>query len=595
MSGETAAGGELKRPRGGSAPTIYDIARLAGVNPSTVSRALSQPGRINVKTEAAHPVRRPKELNYRVNPIARALPTGRTSTLGLLVADITNPVIFGIVRGAERAAAERGYTLDHRRVAGVGRARGEAVERVLPSVDGLVLVTTRLRLTRRSCGLARAQADVVHQPRRRGRHSHRARRRARRRAGARTTSRRSGTARWPTSPAPRPRGSARVAGERSAREAARARHVHRRDRPRRADARGRNRRDLRVRGVRVPPPSVAFNDLMAIGLLHAAAEQGHRRAGAAQHRRLRRHLRQRLHDPRHHDGTHAAREAGERAVRHLLVGSWLPAPRRPRRRTTEPPADRARRPRVHRDADRLSAPSLISFAGPCGNRLTNLPQPATIEACQRRCNSTPIACSPSIPPPATIARGLYERVAEAAYSLAARARRTQPAAATTRPSPTRPTCLITARPLRHPLLHAAGVDLADVGVGRSATADPRGGVARARRATGTSSPARRRATGSRTSSRRSSSVTEEPSAAASDAAYDAIGTCLADPRVPSARAVRTLRHRSARDHGRPDRRSLHARRARRRHGLRAAACCRPSAPTRTSIPRTRNSARGSSG
>ena len=33
------------------AATIYDIAQLAGVNPSTVSRALSKPGRISAKTE----------------------------------------------------------------------------------------------------------------------------------------------------------------------------------------------------------------------------------------------------------------------------------------------------------------------------------------------------------------------------------------------------------------------------------------------------------------------------------------------------------------------------------------------------------------
>jgi LacI family transcriptional regulator len=34
------------------AATIYDIAKLAGVNPSTVSRALTTPGRINAATEA---------------------------------------------------------------------------------------------------------------------------------------------------------------------------------------------------------------------------------------------------------------------------------------------------------------------------------------------------------------------------------------------------------------------------------------------------------------------------------------------------------------------------------------------------------------
>ena len=67
-----------RRAKGNSsgAPTIYDIAELAGVNPSTVSRALTTPGRINAKTEAK--VRAAAaELNYKVNPFARALQIGR--------------------------------------------------------------------------------------------------------------------------------------------------------------------------------------------------------------------------------------------------------------------------------------------------------------------------------------------------------------------------------------------------------------------------------------------------------------------------------------------------------------------------------------
>ncbi|WP_166878395.1 LacI family DNA-binding transcriptional regulator [Salinibacterium sp. ZJ450] len=133
-----------RRGRNGkTAPTIYDIARLADVNPSTVSRALSQPGRINVKTEERIRAAA-KQLNYRVNPIARALPTGRTLTLGLLVADITNPMLFGIVRGAEHAAAQNGYTLIIAESQESGEREAAAAERVLPSVDGLVLATTRL-------------------------------------------------------------------------------------------------------------------------------------------------------------------------------------------------------------------------------------------------------------------------------------------------------------------------------------------------------------------------------------------------------------------------------------------------------------------
>ncbi|MFF1253881.1 LacI family DNA-binding transcriptional regulator [Pseudarthrobacter sp. NPDC058329] len=102
------APGRQKRAR--QAATIYDIARLAEVNASTVSRGLNNPDRVTARTrrlvEAAA-----AELDYKANQFARALPMGRTQTLGLIVADITNPSFFDIIRGAGATAAERGYTL----------------------------------------------------------------------------------------------------------------------------------------------------------------------------------------------------------------------------------------------------------------------------------------------------------------------------------------------------------------------------------------------------------------------------------------------------------------------------------------------------
>lgn len=133
---------ERIRRRGGTS-TIYDIAELAGVNPSTVSRALSKPGRISAKTEAK--IRAAADrLDFQFNPMARALPTGRSQTIALLVADITNPVVFGIVRGAERAAAGAGYTLVIAESQESGEAEAKAISRLVPSVDGIVLATTRL-------------------------------------------------------------------------------------------------------------------------------------------------------------------------------------------------------------------------------------------------------------------------------------------------------------------------------------------------------------------------------------------------------------------------------------------------------------------
>lgn len=130
------------RSRGGAA-TIYDIAELAGVNPSTVSRALGKPGRISAATaERVHAAA--SALEFRINPAARALQTGKTGMLGLVVADITNPVVFDVVRGAEHEAAAGGYTLVIAESQESSENESEVIERLLPSVDGLVLATTRL-------------------------------------------------------------------------------------------------------------------------------------------------------------------------------------------------------------------------------------------------------------------------------------------------------------------------------------------------------------------------------------------------------------------------------------------------------------------
>lgn len=123
--------------------TILDVAKLAGVSPSTVSRALSIPGRVAEST-AVRVRAAAAELGYFPNPAAKALLSGRTRTIGLVLADITNPVVFGIIRGAGRACARAGYTLVISESQVSGTPEAELAAKLLPGVDGLILGFTWL-------------------------------------------------------------------------------------------------------------------------------------------------------------------------------------------------------------------------------------------------------------------------------------------------------------------------------------------------------------------------------------------------------------------------------------------------------------------
>ncbi|CCH87632.1 Transcriptional regulator, LacI family [Modestobacter italicus] len=123
--------------------TIYDVARAAGVAASTVSRTFSRPGRVNAAT--AERVRQVADtLGYRTNPLARALSTARTHMLAVLVSDIGNPVYGEMVRGVQSVATQAGYTVLLADSQESDRTERAALERALPSVDGIVLAGSRM-------------------------------------------------------------------------------------------------------------------------------------------------------------------------------------------------------------------------------------------------------------------------------------------------------------------------------------------------------------------------------------------------------------------------------------------------------------------
>jgi LacI family transcriptional regulator len=127
----------------GEEPTIYDIAREAGVAPSTVSRALSRPGRVSFRT-AEHVREVAERLGYRKRQIDPGPVTQRQGLIAMFVADIANPVFVGLIRGAERATVEHDTTLLLIESQESETTEQAAIARLVPLVDGMVLTSSRL-------------------------------------------------------------------------------------------------------------------------------------------------------------------------------------------------------------------------------------------------------------------------------------------------------------------------------------------------------------------------------------------------------------------------------------------------------------------
>ncbi|MBC6461140.1 LacI family DNA-binding transcriptional regulator [Actinomadura sp. HBU206391] len=91
--------------------TLRDVAEVAGVHATTASRALNPKAQQLVNAETVRRVMRAaEELGYQPNPIARSLKTSKSSTVGLVIPDLTNPLFPPIVRGIENVLESAGYS-----------------------------------------------------------------------------------------------------------------------------------------------------------------------------------------------------------------------------------------------------------------------------------------------------------------------------------------------------------------------------------------------------------------------------------------------------------------------------------------------------
>ena len=90
--------------------SIKDVARVAGVGVSTVSRVINGSGYVKASTKKKilHTM---QELNFQPSSLARGLVLGSTTTIGLLIPDVANPFFSEIARGVEDAARVEGYSV----------------------------------------------------------------------------------------------------------------------------------------------------------------------------------------------------------------------------------------------------------------------------------------------------------------------------------------------------------------------------------------------------------------------------------------------------------------------------------------------------
>jgi DNA-binding LacI/PurR family transcriptional regulator len=123
------------------APVMSDVGRLAGVSHQTVSRVINGSPHVRPETRA-RVLAAMEELGYRPNPVARALVTGRSQTLGVVSFDTTLYGPASTLFGIERAAHEAGYFIIVASVEALDRSSVvDAVERLRrQGVDGILVI-----------------------------------------------------------------------------------------------------------------------------------------------------------------------------------------------------------------------------------------------------------------------------------------------------------------------------------------------------------------------------------------------------------------------------------------------------------------------
>lgn len=130
-------------------PTLKTVAELAGVHPSTASRALS-PHQVGVRVASEATIENVRKVAHRIgferNPWAASLRRGRNDTIGVLVPRLSDLVLATIYEGIESAAGARGVLALVTNTHDDEQDRARRADLLLRRrVDGLILGDARLQ------------------------------------------------------------------------------------------------------------------------------------------------------------------------------------------------------------------------------------------------------------------------------------------------------------------------------------------------------------------------------------------------------------------------------------------------------------------
>lgn len=124
------------------AATADDVARQAGVSVSTVSRALTAPDKVASQTRQ-RVLQAAERLRYRPSRAARDLATGRTNTIALVIPDLENPYFSSLTKAIHAGAHALGNQLFVIDTDEDPRREPEVLRKLAGDVDGIILCSPR--------------------------------------------------------------------------------------------------------------------------------------------------------------------------------------------------------------------------------------------------------------------------------------------------------------------------------------------------------------------------------------------------------------------------------------------------------------------